>query len=65
MWYDRGMAQAPVVVPAEEESVEARRARMLAVVDRIRATHAKTLQRRGGVPIDVDGAIDELRGIRE
>lgn len=44
------------------EDERTRRVRLLAARDDIRRTRANILSRRGGVPIDVGSALDELRG---
>lgn len=44
------------------EEREAERRRQLAVLDRNRKLRERILQRRGGVPIEVDDLLDEIRG---
>lgn len=44
------------------EEHKAYKRRALAALDEIEAIHREILQRRGGVPIDVDAELAELRG---
>ena len=59
------MAQAPSAAPnlhTASDSGLALMERRLAALAELRKVHARILARRGGVPIDVDAVLDEMRG---
>jgi hypothetical protein len=49
-------------LPKTDEERKALRAQRMEAMRRMRLLHKAILARRGGVPIDVDSVIDELRG---
>lgn len=56
------MEDGDSAVATDPATERARRARLIAARDEIRLIRARILARRGGVPIDVQSVLDELRG---